>query len=139
HGDEFPVRPGTEHLPLPELLEQQAYRLSSWREAAESLNYRRFFDVTSLVAVRVEDPVVFAATHALLLALHGHSAIDGFRIDHPDGLTDPGGYLEALAAGTGDAWVVVEKILEVDEELPTGWRCAGTTGYDALLRVQQVL
>jgi len=139
HGDEFPVRPGTEHLPLPELLEQQAYRLSSWREAAESLNYRRFFDVTSLVAVRVEDPVVFAATHALLLALHGHSAIDGFRIDHPDGLADPGGYLEALAAGTGDAWVVVEKILEGDEELPTGWRCAGTTGYDALLRVQQVL
>ena len=139
YGDEFPVRPGTEDLPLPELLEQQAYRLSSWREAAEGLNYRRFFDVTSLVAVRVEDPVVFASTHALLFALHGHSAIDGFRIDHPDGLADPGGYLEALAAGTGDAWVVVEKILEGDEELPTGWHCAGTTGYDALMRVQQVL
>lgn len=139
YGDEFPVRPGTEHLPLPELLESQAYRLSSWREAAEGLNYRRFFDVTTLVAVRVEDPVVFASTHALLLSLYGHGAIDGFRIDHPDGLADPGGYLKALAAGTGDGWVVVEKILEGDEELPSGWHCAGTTGYDALLRVQQVL
>ncbi|MDO5503424.1 MAG: malto-oligosyltrehalose synthase [Actinomycetia bacterium] len=139
HGDEFPVRPGTEELPLPELLERQAYRLSSWREAAEGLNYRRFFDVTSLVAVRVEDPVVFAATHAMLLALFGHGAIDGFRIDHPDGLADPGGYLEALAAGTGSGWVVVEKILEGEEELPQRWECAGTTGYDALMRVQQVL
>jgi (1->4)-alpha-D-glucan 1-alpha-D-glucosylmutase len=139
YGDEFPVRPGTENLPLRELLDAQAYRLASWREAAEGLNYRRFFDVTTLVAVRVEDPVVFAATHALLLALYGHGAIDGFRIDHPDGLADPGGYLEALAAGTGDGWVVVEKILEGPEELPHGWRCAGTTGYDALLRVQQVL
>lgn len=139
YGDEFPVRPGTEHLPLAELLDSQAYRLSSWREAAEGLNYRRFFDVTSLVAVRVEDPVVFAATHALLLSLFGHGAIDGFRIDHPDGLADPGGYLASLAAGTGSGWVVVEKILEGDEELPVGWHCAGTTGYDALLRVQQVL
>ena len=139
YGDEFPVAPGTETLPLPELVEAQAYRLSSWREAGEALNYRRFFDVTSLVAVRVEDPIVFMATHALLLALHGHGEVDGFRIDHPDGLADPGGYLERLADATGDAWVVVEKILEGDERLPDGWRCAGTTGYDALLRVQQVL
>jgi (1->4)-alpha-D-glucan 1-alpha-D-glucosylmutase len=136
---EFPVAPGTEGLPLAELVDAQAYRLSSWREAGEALNYRRFFDVTSLVAVRVEDPVVFMATHALLLALHGHGAVDGFRIDHPDGLADPGGYLERLADATGDSWVVVEKILEGDETLPEGWRCAGTTGYDALLRVQQVL
>ncbi|GAA4408084.1 malto-oligosyltrehalose synthase [Fodinibacter luteus] len=136
---EFPVAPGTEHLPLAELVEAQAYRLSSWREAGEALNYRRFFDVTSLVAVRVEDPVVFMATHALLLALHGHGAVDGFRIDHPDGLADPGGYLERLGDATGDSWVVVEKILEGEETLPGTWRCAGTTGYDALLRVQQVL
>ena len=136
---EFPVAPGTEDLPLADLVDAQAYRLSSWREAGEALNYRRFFDVTSLVAVRVEDPVVFMATHALLLALHGHGAVDGFRIDHPDGLADPGGYLERLADATGDSWVVVEKILEGDETLPEGWRCAGTTGYDALLRVQQVL
>ena len=136
---EFPVAPGTEGLPLAELVDAQAYRLSSWREAGEALNYRRFFDVTSLVAVRVEDPVVFMATHALLLALHGHGAVDGFRIDHPDGLADPGGYLDRLADATGDSWVVVEKILEGDEQLPDSWRCAGTTGYDALLRVQQVL
>ncbi len=136
---EFPVAPGTEGLPLRELVDAQAYRLSSWREAGDALNYRRFFDVTSLVAVRVEDPVVFTATHALLLALHGHGEVDGFRIDHPDGLADPGGYLERLAESTGDAWVVVEKILEGEERLPDAWRCAGTTGYDALLRVQQVL
>ncbi|GGL27982.1 malto-oligosyltrehalose synthase [Phycicoccus endophyticus] len=135
---EFPVAPGTEQLPLAEVVDAQAYRLSSWREG-DALNYRRFFDVTSLVAVRVEDPVVFTATHALLLALHGHGAVDGFRIDHPDGLADPGGYLERLAEATGRAWVVVEKILEGSEQLPDAWHCAGTTGYDALLRVQQVL
>ena len=122
YGDEFPVRPGTEDLPLPELLDRQAYRLSSWREAADALNYRRFFDVTSLVAVRVEDPVVFASTHALLQSLYGHGAIDGFRIDHPDGLADPGGYLDSLAAITGDGWVVVEKAsptLSTQKVLPT--------------------
>jgi (1->4)-alpha-D-glucan 1-alpha-D-glucosylmutase len=139
YGDEFPVAPGTETLPLAELVDAQAYRLSSWREAGEALNYRRFFDVTSLVAVRVEDPVVFMATHALLLSLHGHGEVDGFRIDHPDGLADPAGYLERLADATAGSWVVVEKILEGDERLPDSWRCSGTTGYDALLRVQQVL
>ncbi len=139
YDHEFPVAAGTEELPLPELVEAQAYRLSSWREAGDALNYRRFFDVTSLVAVRVEDPMVFTATHALLLALHGHGEVDGFRIDHPDGLADPGGYLERLAGATGDAWVVVEKILEGEERLPESWRCSGTTGYDALLRVQQVM
>ena len=137
YGDEFPV-PGNQHHRSPSCSTTRPIG-SSWREAADALNYRRFFDVTSLVAVRVEDPVVFASTHALLLSLFGHGAIDGFRIDHPDGLADPGGYLEALASGTGDGWVVVEKILEGDEELPAGWRCAGTTGYDALLRIQQVL
>ncbi|MEO5608387.1 MAG: malto-oligosyltrehalose synthase [Ornithinibacter sp.] len=135
---EFPVAAGTETLPMDELVDAQAYRLSSWRDS-EELNYRRFFDVTSLVAVRVEDPIVFMGTHALLLALNGHGEVDGFRIDHPDGLADPGGYLERLADATGGAWVVVEKILEGEETLPQSWRCAGTTGYDALLRVQQVL
>ncbi|MGL5864360.1 MAG: malto-oligosyltrehalose synthase [Dermatophilaceae bacterium] len=139
HGDEFPLAPGTETLPLAELVEAQAYRLSSWREAQESLNYRRFFDVTSLVAVRVENPVVYMGTHALLLALAGHGEIDGFRIDHPDGLADPEGYLDRLADTSAGAWVVVEKILEGDETVPASWRCSGTTGYDALLRVQQVL
>jgi (1->4)-alpha-D-glucan 1-alpha-D-glucosylmutase len=139
HDNEFPVAPGTQVLPLPELVAAQWYRLASWREAHRALNYRRFFDVTSLIAVRVEDPQVFTATHALLLDLAGCGDIDGFRIDHPDGLADPAGYLDRLAERSGGAWVVVEKILEGAETLPSSWRCAGTTGYDALLRVQQAL
>ncbi len=135
---ELPVAAGTEGMPLPELLDAQHYRLTSWREARTRLNYRRFFDVTSLIAIRVEDPDVFDATHELLLSLHAGGTVDGFRIDHPDGLADPRGYLDRLADRTGDAWVVVEKILEGEETLQPSWRCAGTTGYDALLRVQQV-
>ncbi|HYN30600.1 MAG TPA: malto-oligosyltrehalose synthase [Dermatophilaceae bacterium] len=139
YDHEFPLRPGTEGLPVEEAVGAQAYRLSDWREAATDLNYRRFFDVTTLIAVQVEDPAVFDATHALLRELHRAGAVDGLRIDHPDGLADPGGYLARLAEVTGGAWVVAEKILEGEEELPASWRCAGTTGYDALLRVQQVL
>ncbi len=90
YGDEFPVAPGTETLPLHELVEAQAYRLSSWREAGEALNYRRFFDVTSLVAVRVEDPVVFMATHALLLSLNGHGEVDGLPHRPPRRTGRPG-------------------------------------------------
>ena len=135
---ELPVAPGTEDLPLAELLDAQHYRLASWREARTRLNYRRFFDVTSLIAVRVEVPEVFNETHALLLELQRDGVVDGFRIDHPDGLADPRGYLERLADASGDAWVVVEKILEGEERLQPSWRTAGTTGYDALLRVQQL-
>jgi (1->4)-alpha-D-glucan 1-alpha-D-glucosylmutase len=132
---EFPVRPGTEDLPLAELVDRQWYRLAHWRVADEELNYRRFFDVDTLAAVRVEDPAVFDATHRLLLDLMANGSLDGLRIDHPDGLADPAGYLARLAAATGDAWVVVEKILEADERLPQDWRCAGTSGYDALRRI----
>jgi (1->4)-alpha-D-glucan 1-alpha-D-glucosylmutase len=139
YDHDYPVRPGTEELDLVDLVAAQAYRLTSWRDGATDLNYRRFFDVTTLTAVRVEDPAVFDASHALLLSLFREGAIDGFRIDHPDGLADPGGYLARLADETGDAWVVAEKILEGEEQLPSSWRCAGTTGYDTLLRVQQVL
>ncbi|GGB70794.1 maltooligosyl trehalose synthase [Knoellia flava TL1] len=139
YDHEYPVAAGTEDLPLADLVAAQPYRLTFWRDGATDLNYRRFFDVTSLKAVRVEDPDVFDATHALLLSLHREGAVDGFRIDHPDGLADPGGYLARLADETGDAWVVAEKILEGEEQLPESWRCAGTTGYDTLLRVQQVL
>ncbi|NYG07994.1 (1-_4)-alpha-D-glucan 1-alpha-D-glucosylmutase [Phycicoccus badiiscoriae] len=134
----FPVRPGTESLELPELVAAQHYRLCDWREGGSRLNYRRFFDVTTLAAVRVEDDDVFDHTHRLLLEEFRVGTIDGFRIDHPDGLADPGRYLARLADATGDAWVVAEKILEGDEQLPDDWRCAGTTGYDTLLRVQQV-
>jgi (1->4)-alpha-D-glucan 1-alpha-D-glucosylmutase len=132
---EYPLRPGTEHLPIAELVTEQWYRLAHWRVADEELNYRRFFDVDTLAAVRVETQQVFEATHELLFALQREGKLHGFRIDHPDGLADPRGYLRRLAERTGGAWVVVEKILEGDEELPRDWPCAGTTGYDALLRV----
>ena len=132
---ELPVRPGTESLPLAELVDRQWYRLAHWRVADEELNYRRFFDVDTLAAVRVEDEDVFDATHRLLLDLVADGSLDGLRIDHPDGLADPRGYLARLAERTGGSWVVVEKILEGSEALPDDWRCAGTTGYDSLLRV----
>ncbi|HXL91507.1 MAG TPA: malto-oligosyltrehalose synthase [Streptosporangiaceae bacterium] len=129
----LPLRAGTEHLPLPELLDAQHYRLADWRDASAELNWRRFFDVTSLIGIRVEDPAVFAATHEVLLRLIAEGLIDALRVDHPDGLADPRQYLDRLAEATGDAfWVVVEKILELDERLPADWRCAGTTGYDTL-------
>jgi (1->4)-alpha-D-glucan 1-alpha-D-glucosylmutase len=132
----LPLAAGTDPgMPLGDLLEAQHYRLAAWTVADTELNYRRFFDVTSLIAVRVEDPDVFDATHRLLLDGIRSGTIDGLRIDHPDGLADPQGYLERLADATGGAWVVVEKILEGDEQLPVTWRTAGTTGYDALLRV----
>ncbi|MEO7449084.1 MAG: malto-oligosyltrehalose synthase [Humibacillus sp.] len=132
----FPLAPGTDAgMPLPELLDAQHYRLASWTIADDELNYRRFFDVTSLIAVRVEDPAVFDATHEILVDGIRAGTIDGLRIDHPDGLADPEGYLTRLADVTGSAWVVVEKILEGHEQLPDGWCTAGTTGYDALLRV----
>ena len=130
----FPVRSGTADLPLVELLDRQWYRLAYWRVAAEELNYRRFFDVDTLAAIRVEHEDVFDASHAVLLDLLKRGAIEGLRIDHPDGLADPRGYLRRLRDATDGTWVVVEKILEHGEELPTDWACAGTTGYDALLR-----
>jgi (1->4)-alpha-D-glucan 1-alpha-D-glucosylmutase len=130
----FPIKPGTADLPLPELVDTQWYRLAHWVVAAEELNYRRFFDVDTLVAVRVEDPQVFHATHALLAGLYAQGAVSGLRIDHPDGLADPRGYLAMLAEAFPGAWVVVEKILEGHEQLPPDWQCAGTTGYDALNR-----
>jgi (1->4)-alpha-D-glucan 1-alpha-D-glucosylmutase len=129
---ELPIRPGTDGLRPLELLAAQHYRLADWRAAATQLNWRRFFDVTSLIAIRVEDPDVFGATHGLLLDLVAEGLIDGLRVDHPDGLADPRGYLDRLAAATGGAWVAAEKILTGPEELPRDWRCAGTTGYDAL-------
>ncbi len=130
----FPVRPGTQDLPLLELLEQQWYRLAHWKVASEELNYRRFFDVDTLAAVRVEDQEVFEATHQLLGELYREGLIDGFRIDHIDGLANPRHYFDQLHAYTGGCWVVAEKILEADEELPENFALAGTTGYEALLR-----
>lgn len=129
---ELPLRTGTAGLPLTDLLDAQYYRLASWRDAVTELNWRRFFDIPELIAVRVEDPAVFAATHEVILRLVAEGLVDGLRVDHPDGLADPGGYLRWLSADTGGAWVVTEKILAADERLPQEWPCAGTTGYDAL-------
>lgn len=136
HGDlEFPVREGTAGLPLPELLAAQHYRLAWWRLARTELNYRRFFTISDLIGVRVEHPEVFTATHAKILELVGDGVLDGLRIDHPDGLADPAAYLGRLGEATGGRWTVVEKILTGAEALPAGWAVAGTTGYDALHRI----
>ena len=128
----LPVRPGTVRLPLTDLLDAQHYRLADWHLAGRELNWRRFFDISSLIAVRVEDPAVFEATHEVILRLVAEGLIDGLRVDHPDGLADPRGYLRRLADRTGGLWVSTEKILSGHEELPADWPCAGTTGYDAL-------
>lgn len=121
------------------LLEAQAYRLSYWRTASHEINYRRFFDVNTLAGLRVEDPDVFTATHALLGRLLADGSLQGIRIDHPDGLFDPKRYFEMLqelgATVTGDAtptYVVAEKILSAGERLPQTWPVHGTTGYDFL-------
>jgi (1->4)-alpha-D-glucan 1-alpha-D-glucosylmutase len=132
---ELPLAPGTAGRPLDDLLSAQHYELTDWRAAATELNWRRFFDVTTLIGVQVQAPDVFAATHHVLLRLYHEGLIDGLRIDHPDGLADPRGYLRRLAETTGGGWVVTEKILTGDEELPADWDCAGTTGYDALGRI----
>ncbi|UQA92507.1 malto-oligosyltrehalose synthase [Streptomyces halobius] len=135
HEHAFPLRSGTERLPLERLLDAQWYRLAWWRLARSELNYRRFFTVSELIGVRVENPDVFEATHGTLLRLTREGVIDGLRVDHPDGLADPGGYLARLKARTGGRWTVVEKILTGEERLPDRWACAGTTGYDALRRI----
>ncbi|STD04243.1 Maltooligosyl trehalose synthase [Dermatophilus congolensis] len=122
------------------VLDRQHYRLASWRDKDSVLNYRRFFEVDGLIAVRVEIKEVFDATHALLLELHKAGVIDGFRIDHPDGLADPEQYLNNLAAATKRGTpIFVEKIIEGSEVLPEKWKCAGTTGYDGLRVVQAAL
>ncbi|WP_371850603.1 malto-oligosyltrehalose synthase [Nocardiopsis listeri] len=113
---------------------RQHYRLVSWRRGDGELNYRRFFDVDHLAAVRVEDPGVFDATHAEILRWGREGLVDGLRVDHVDGLSDPGGYLRRLAEHF-DGWIVVEKILAPGESLPASWPVAGTTGYDALRQV----
>jgi (1->4)-alpha-D-glucan 1-alpha-D-glucosylmutase len=116
-------------LALHRLLERQHYRLAYWRVASDEINYRRFFEIADLAGVRVEDKAVFDATHALALRLAARGGIDGVRIDHPDGLADPRGYLERLAAVFPRRWIVVEKILADHEKLPEDWPVHGTTGY----------
>ncbi len=113
------------------MLEHQHYRLAWWRSAGDRINWRRFFDINELVCLRMEEPEVFEAVHALPLRLHAEGLIDGLRVDHVDGLTDPAGYCRTLRRRLGEgAWLVVEKILLRGESLPRDWGCDGTTGYD---------
>ncbi len=136
----FPVALGTEGDDVAEVLARQHYQLASWRDTDTMLNYRRFFEVDQLIAVRVELPDVFEATHRVLLGLNHDGVIDGFRIDHPDGLADPEGYLTQLREATRPGTLIwVEKILEGSERLPTSWACDGTTGYDAMQAIQAAL
>ena len=133
HDQRFPLAPGTSTL------EEQHYELVNWRAADDDLNYRRFFAVNTLAAVRVEDPEVFAETHVEVKRWFDEGLVDGLRVDHPDGLRDPKRYLDDLAALTGGAYVLVEKILEPGEHLPADWATDGTTGYDALALIDRVL
>jgi (1->4)-alpha-D-glucan 1-alpha-D-glucosylmutase len=139
YENRFPIAPGTEQGSPQEVHARQHYELVDWRRADSDLNYRRFFAINTLAGLRVEDPAIFDATHALVLELVRDGAVDGLRIDHPDGLADPKGYLDRLAEASENRWTVVEKILEPGEDLPESWRTAGTTGYDALAEVDEVL
>jgi len=172
HGQRFPLTPSSvprgaerqawlrEYDPaqpagrqrLHELLERQHYRLVWWRTAPDQINWRRFFEISELVGVRVEDDGVFDAVHALVLRLYAQGVLDGLRIDHIDGLATPGGYLRRLSARLADAnanrpaalrqdqpYLVVEKILAHDEALDPRWLTDGTTGYDFMDQVSAVL
>ncbi|WP_454110358.1 malto-oligosyltrehalose synthase [Leifsonia shinshuensis] len=133
----FPLAPGTEFASPREVHARQHYELISWRRADAELNYRRFFAVNSLAGLRVEDPRVFEATHAEIARWLREGLVDGLRVDHPDGLRDPGDYLRRLAGLADGRPIWVEKILEGDERIPD-WPIAGTTGYDALGIVDRV-
>ena len=140
-----PLRETTDAAAVRDVLARQHWELVFWRRAEELLDYRRFFTVTSLAGVRVEQPAVFDASHGEIVRWLREGLVDGLRIDHPDGLADPGGYLDALAAAATAAregaptFVVVEKILEPGEALPGWWQTDGTTGYDALGEIDRVL
>jgi (1->4)-alpha-D-glucan 1-alpha-D-glucosylmutase len=134
----FPLDDAAQDGPLPELLATQNYLLAHWREALRRLNYRRFFDINSLVALREEDPAVFVTVHELALGLVARGDVQGLRVDHVDGLSDPLGYLVNLRRQCPGTWIVVEKILGPGELLPGDWPVAGTTGYDFIQRLQGV-
>jgi (1->4)-alpha-D-glucan 1-alpha-D-glucosylmutase len=134
---------------LHELLEAQAFRLAYWRVASDDINYRRFFDVNDLAALRVENEAVFEATHRLVLELIGSGALDGLRIDHADGLYDPRGYFQRLTAAIARAtaargasrsvYLVAEKITASFEHLPEDWPLHGETGYHFVNVVNRLL
>ena len=121
------------------LLRRQNFRLAYWRTAREELDYRRFFNIETLVGLRIEEPQVFADTHELIGRLVREGRVQGLRVDHVDGLRDPEGYLQSLRRLAPSAYVVVEKILDGGERLPAEWPTDGTTGYDFVARVANVL
>lgn len=126
--------------PVEEVLKRQHYCLAWWRTADDELNWRRFFTVNELAGVRVGDPAVFERTHALILRLWEERLIDGVRVDHVDGLTDPAGYCRRLRARMGaDAIIWIEKILGAGEPLAQDWGVDGTSGYDFMEEVAALL
>lgn len=130
----------TDKAEIAELHERQPYRLMSWRDAPRDLSYRRFFEITGLAGMRVEDKVVFDDTHRLILELVHAGVADGLRVDHVDGLADPKAYLERLRQQAGpDCYITVEKILAKGEHLPADWPIAGTTGYEFIASLSEVL
>ncbi len=137
----FPLTPGSgsAHEPMADVLARQNYELANFRRADTDLNYRRFFAVSELAGVRVEDDTVHDTTHREILRWVTDHGVSGLRIDHPDGLAAPGRYLDRLASSAPGTWIIVEKILQPGEELLESWPVAGTTGYDALAEVNGVL
>ncbi|MDQ6691821.1 MAG: malto-oligosyltrehalose synthase, partial [Candidatus Dormibacteraeota bacterium] len=131
-------RLNTDREALHMLLERQHFRLASWRTAGRELDYRRFFDVNSLAGLRMEDERVFLETHAFILRWLDAGVLDGVRIDHPDGLRDPGEYCRRIREAAPWSWIVVEKILAAGEALPPDWPVAGTTGYEFLNLLNQL-
>jgi (1->4)-alpha-D-glucan 1-alpha-D-glucosylmutase len=133
----YPLAPGTSSpgLSAAEVHQRQHYQLINFRRADTDQNYRRFFSISDLAGLRVEDPDVYRATHREIIRWLDHYGVAGLRIDHPDGLADPQGYLERLADDSPGVWITVEKILARGEGLPESWPVAGTTGYDALAEI----
>ena len=123
---------------LDELLDQQYFRLSYWKVGTQELNYRRFFSINDLISLRVENEEVFLHTHKLLFELINEGKINGVRLDHIDGLFDPTNYLNRLREKAPEVYMVAEKILEPEEDLPVYWPLHGTTGYDFLAHVNGV-
>lgn len=125
---------------IAELHQQQPWQLINWRDARKDLSYRRFFEITGLVGVRVEDEAVFNASHALILDLVHSGAVSGLRVDHIDGLADPQGYLQRLRRAAGeDCYITVEKILAEEEQIPPEWPISGTTGYEFIAALSHAL
>jgi (1->4)-alpha-D-glucan 1-alpha-D-glucosylmutase len=140
YDNHYPIAPGTadDGADAQTVHSRQHYELVNWRREGTDLNYRRFFAVSTLAAVRVEEPWVFDESHAEIARWFREGLVDGLRVDHPDGLADPGGYIERLSELTGGAYILIEKILEGDEPLEPDWPSAGTTGYDALAGIDRV-